>query len=435
MPNSVYVATRVARWVCLERRDQDYFADGMTEELISVVSRIHGLDVIARTSVMAYRDTTKSISQIGRELGVGSVLEGSVRKAGDQLRITVQLIDVATQGHLWSHDYDREFRAVFQVQSDIARQVAGALQVALLGAEERRLERAPTDNLEAYDLYLLGRHHVNKRTDAGLRRAIEYFREAAQFDPMFASAYAGLADAYVLAGIGYAAIPNALDQAHAAATRAAELDGDLADAHTSLGYVLLNRDWDWQAAEREFRQAVEMSPSNAQAYQWFAHVAIYRRQYGKAAKRADRARELDPLSVLIQNESGWAAHHSGDNDEALARFAKAASMDPSFAMAHFNIGNVYQAKGELEKAISCYRRAVDLSGRMPFTVSFLAAALARTGQRHEARESLDELLAQEKAGAGLSVWLAVVHEAMGDKVQSLYRLEQAFEPGSCSRGR
>lgn len=305
-------------------RDQDYFADGMTEELISVISRIQGLDVIARTSIMAYRDTNKSVSEIGRELRVGTILEGSVRKAGNQLRITVQLIDVATQGHLWSRDYDREMREVFHVQSDIARNVASALEVTLLRNEEQRIERAPTGNLEAYDLYLLGRHHLNKRTDATLRKAIDHFERAAELDRSFAPAFAGLADAYVLAGIGYAAIPDALSRASHAATRALELDGNLSEAHTSLGYVLLNRDWDWRAAERSFARALELSPSNAPAHQWFAHVAIYRRQYEEATRRVDRARELDPLSVLIQDESGWPAHHNGDFDEALSRFRRAA---------------------------------------------------------------------------------------------------------------
>ncbi len=409
-------------------RDEDYFTDGMTEELISVISRIQGLDVIARTSVMAYRDTSKSVGQIGQELRVGTVLEGSVRKAGDQLRITAQLIDVGTQAHLWSQDYDRELRDVFQIQSDIARHVANALEVTLLGTEERRLELAPTENLEAYDLYLLGRHHVNKRTDAGLRKAIEHFQKATELDPGFAPAHSGLADAYVLAGIGYAAIPDALDRASESAMRAVELDSELAEAHTSLGYVLLNRDWDWRAAESEFARAIELSPSNAQAYQWYAHAAIYRYQYDEARERVGRAQELDPLSVLIQNESGWPAHHSGDNDEAVSRYEEAASMDPSFAMAHYNIGNVHEARGDLENAIPCYRRAVELSGRMPFTVSFLAAALARTGgEQGEVRAGLEELLRREEEGAALSLWLAFVYEALGEKVKALNHLEQALE--------
>lgn len=408
-------------------RDQDYFADGMTEELISVISRIHGLDVIARTSVMAYRDTTKSVSQIGEELRVGSVLEGSVRKAGDQLRITVQLIDAETQGHLWSHDYDRELRDVFEIQSDIARHVADALEVTLLGNDARRLERAPTDDTEAYDLYLLGRHHLNKRTDAGLRTAIEYFHTAAERDPEFAPAYAGLADAYVLVAIGYAAIPDALDLAHASATKAVKLDRELSEAHTSLGYVRLNRDWDWQAAELELRRAIELSPSNAQAHQWYAHVALYRREYDEAQRRIDRARELDPLSVLIQNESGWPAHHAGDNEEALRCFEKAASMDPSFAMAHYNIGNAHESSGRLEQAIEPYRRAVELSGGMPFTVAFMAAALARTGEVDEARSLLGELLQQEREGAAISLWLGYAYEALGEKTEALDHLEQALE--------
>lgn len=408
-------------------RDDDYFADGMTEELISVISRIRGLDVIARTTVMAYRDTTKSVSEIGQELGVGSVLEGSVRKAGDQLRITVQLIDVESQGHRWSHDYDRELREVFRIQSDIARHVADALEVTLLGREERRLDRAPTENLEAYDLYLLGRHHLNKRTDVGLRRSIDHFQQAAKLDPGFAAALAGLADAYVLAGIGYAAIPDALDHANDAALRAVELDGELPEAHTSLGYVRLNRDWDWRAAESEFERAIELNPSSAQAYQWYAHVALYRRDYDEARRRVERAVELDPLSVVLQNESGWPAHHAGDHEEALLRFRRAHSMDPSYALAHYNIGNALESSGRLEEAVQPYRRAVELSDGMPFTVSFLAAALARTGAPDEGRSLLRELLQQETDGAAISLWLAYAYEAFGDKSEALDHLERAVE--------
>ena len=363
-------------------RDQDYFADGMTEELISVISRIRGLEVIARTSVMAYRDTSKSVTEIGRELRVGTVLEGSVRKAGDQLRITVQLIDTQSQGHLWSEDYDREMKEIFQVQGDIARNVADALQVTLLGAEERRIERAPTDSLEAYDLYLLGRHHLSKRSDDGIRKAVEHFETATGRDPSFALAHAGLADAYVLAGIGYAAIPDALPLARKAAVRALELDDELPEAHTSLGYVALTGGWDGQTAERELGRAIELNPSDAQAHQWFAQVALLRRRFTESVRRVDRARELDPLSVVIQDESGWPYMYMGDTrnvEIAMARFREAARMDPSFAMAQFNIGNCHEILGRLDDAISCYRKAVELSQRMPFALSFLGAALARAG--------------------------------------------------------
>ena len=408
-------------------RDADYFADGMTEELISVISRIHGLDVIARTSVMAYRDTTKSVTEIGRELNVGSVLEGSVRKEGDQLRITAQLIDVGTQGHLWSSDYDREIREVFKVQADVARNVAEALEITLLGAEEARIGRAPTGNLEAYDLYLVGRHHLNKRTDTGLRKAIEQFGKAAALDPSFALAYAGLADAYVLAGIGYAAIPDALSHANDAAIRALELDNELSEAHTALGYVRLNRDWDWEAAEAEFGRAIELNPSNAQAHQWHAHVALYRRRLVEADRRADRARALDPLSVLIQNESGWPAYFRGDYGAAMERYQQAAAMDPSFAMAHFNMGNIHEAEGRLDEAIRCFQRAVDLSDRMAFSVSCLGAALARAGKPDEARPLLEELRAQGDKGAALSVWIAALHEALGERTEAVAELERALE--------
>lgn len=408
-------------------RDEDYFADGMTEELISVISRIHGLDVIARTSVMAYRDTRKPVSEIGRELAVGTVLEGSVRKAGDQLRITVQLIDVRTQGHLWSGDYDREMREIFAVQSEIARSVAGALEVTLLGAEGRRVDRSPTENLEAYDLYLLGRHHLNKRTDSSIRRAVEHFDRAVALDPAFAGAYAGLADAYALAGVGYASIPDALTRAKEVALRAVELDDGLADAHTSLGYAALLSEWDWRTAERELTRAVTLVPSDARAHQWLAHVAVARRRYEEAEERVNRARALDPLSVVIQNEAGWPRHYMGDLEGAARCYRRASSMEPSFAMPHYNLGAVFEAQGQRERAIESYRRAVDLSDRTPLIVSALAAALAREGATEEARALLAELEEGTAEGADLWIWQVPVHDALGQHEEALDALERALE--------
>lgn len=406
---------------------EDYFADGMTEELISVLSRIQGLEVIARTSVMAYRDTTKSVGEIARELHVGTLLEGSVRKVGDQLRITVQLVDAGTETPLWSRDYDREMREIFAVQSDIARNVADSLQVTLLGAEADRVVRVPTDDLEAYDLYLLGRHHLGKRSETGLRRALDHFERATELDPGFAPAHAGLADAYVLAAIGYAAVPDALGRAEAAAERALELDPELPDAHSSLGYVALNRDWDWRTAQRELGRALQLNPSDARARQWHAQVALYRRQFGEAARRYERARELDPKSVVIQNESGWPPLYMGEFDAAMRRFRRAASMDPSFALAHFNMGECHKARGRLEEAIASYRRAVELSSRTPIFVSFLGAALAEAGREREAGTLLGEIEARVEEGASLSLCLAIVHESLGETSRALDHLERALE--------
>lgn len=408
-------------------RDQDYFADGMTEELISIASRIHGLDVIARTSAMAYRDTNRSVSEIGRELEVGAILEGSVRKAGDQLRITVQLIDVRTQSHLWSADFDRRMRDIFEVQSEIAREVAGALEITLVRSEQERVDRAPTDDLEAYDLYLLARHELAKRSASGIERAIAHLQRATELDPGFAPGHAGLADSYVLAALGYAAVPDALQRAEDAARRAIMADPELPEAHTSLGFVALNRSWDWQTAERELARAVELNPSDARAHQWYAQVALYRQQYGLSARRYERALELDPLSVVIQNESGWPPMYMGEFEAAAVRFRKAEMMDPSFAMAHFNQGNCHEAMGRIDDALQCYERAAQLSNRSPIVLGFLGRALAREGRYERARSILGEIAHAVEEGASFHLGLAMIHEALEETEPALDQLEQALD--------
>jgi adenylate cyclase len=408
-------------------REDDYFADGITEELISVLSRIAGLDVIARTSAMTYRDSRKPVREIGTELQVGTVLEGSVRKAGERLRITVQLIDVRTEGHLWSQDYDREMGEIFEIQSDIARNVASALQVTLLGPERRGIERNPTHDLEAYDHYLLGRHSLNRRSAEGITQAVEHFRDAVALDAHFAPAHAGLADAYVLAGIGYATIPDAFQLARAAALTALQINGELAEAHAALGFVILNHEWDWRKAEIELDLAIKLKSSYPQAHQWRAHLVFYRHRYSEATHYFERARELDPLSVVIQNESGWPYMSMGRIEEAMARYRRAASLDPTFPMAHFNMGNCHEARGDLEEAIACYQRAVEFSNRTPAMVCFLGAALARAGRRVEAEALVQEVEADAAKGAALSLWLAVTYEALGKAQQALEHLERALK--------
>lgn len=410
-------------------REHDYFADGLTEELISALARIQGLDVIARTSVMRYRDSGLRVADIARELGVGCVLEGSVRKAGDQLRITTQLIDGVTEGHLWTEDYDREFREIFKVQGDIAHQVADALELRLFAEDHRKIERPPTSDLEAYDLYLLGRHQLNRRNDEGTRKAIAHFQAALARDPEFAEARAGLADAHLLGAMGFLddPPPYAVERARAEAEQALALDEELPEAHTSRGYAATML-WDSDTAERSFRRAIELNPSHAQAHQWYAHhLSAVLKRHQAGIREFQRALELDPLSVVLTTESGWPYGYLGDHQRAIERFEKALEMDPDFGLAHYDLGWAYQRLGKLEEAIDAYERARELLGKSPFVRAFLATAYAEAGREADARAILEEFVGQAEREAPVALFAGMIHGSLGETDSALGWLERAVD--------
>jgi TolB-like protein/predicted Zn-dependent protease len=412
-----------------EGEGKQYFADGLTEELISVLSRVTGLRIIARSSVERYRDQNRPVAEIGRELDVGAILEGSVRSTETELRISVRLIEARSESHLWSADYDRELRDVFSVQRDIAHEVAKALEVSVLGSEASRIEKPPTTDLEAYDLYLLGRHSLNKRTDEGLHRSIELFRSAVEKDPGFGGAYAGLADAYVLATIGYANIPfpEAAREARDASARALEIDDALADAHTSRGWVLLNLDWDFPGAEAEFRRAIEVNPSDARAFQWLAQCYLYQNLCEEGIAPGQQAQELDPRSPLIAAERGWPFFYTGRNSEALRHFNRAIDLEPGFPLGHFNVGNVLESEGRIEEALANYEHAASLSGNAPMYQAFRARALALLGKRAEALGILNGVIGAAETGASSSVYVAHVYDGLGEVEEASRWLERARE--------
>jgi adenylate cyclase len=410
-------------------REHDYFADGITEELISAISRIQGLDVIARTSVIRYKDSDTRIGEIARDLFVGVILEGSVRKAGDQVRVTVQLIDAGSEGHLWSEDYDREFREIFSVQRDIATHVAEALKLRLLVPDAESIGAAPTEDLAAYDLYLLGRHHLTSRADAGIRKAISSFARAVELDPEFAPAFAGLADAFLLAGIGYVAEPpeDAFGQAWTMARRALDLNDGLAEAHTSLGYCALLK-WDIRTAETELRRAIAVNPSYALAHQWLGQfLSAWLGRHAEGIEEVERALALDPLSAIITTELGWVFQYMEDYERAVVQYDQALGMDPDLAIAHFNRGDALQKLNRLEDAIASYDRALDLNPGMPWARAFLASAHAESGRVDAAEEVLGDLLEQEGLGHPVATFVAVLQEALGMKEEALASLKRAVE--------
>ena len=408
----------------------EYFADGMTEELISELSTIRGLDVIARTSVMKYKGGATDVAEIGHALSIGTVLEGSVRKAMDKARITVQLIDVATQRHLWTAEYDRELRDIFAIQSDIARRVAEALKVQLVPGEREQIEKSGTQDMEAHRLFLLGRFHLNKRTAADIVRAIEYFQGAADTDPRYAQAYAGLADCYTLvAAAGYDILPraDATAKARAAVMTALELDEMLAEAHTSLAYVKFRLDWNWAEAEREFKRAIELKPGYSKSHEWYALYLSLLGRSEEAIAEMRRAHALDPLSPGVSTGVGRVLELARRYDEAIAHLHTTIAVDSTYADARFILGMALYQKKRYGEAIHELHKAYELSGGRPVIYAFLGMAYAAAGMNNEAEVIFDEITQMWKDNKVTVYQAALVCVGRKQYEKALDLLEQAYE--------
>jgi TolB-like protein/Flp pilus assembly protein TadD len=410
----------------------DYFSDGMTEELIYTLSKICCLKVIAQTSVMRYKNAKKTVAEIGRELKVGTVLEGSVRKADNQLRITVQLIDVQSEEHLWSDKYDRELKDVFGIQSDIANRVADALQMQLMVGEKRQITKKATENLEAYQLYLQGRYFWNKRTRDGLDKAVDYFKQAIQIEPGYALAYAGLADAYgVLAGNGHILPEEGYPKAQEAAQKALELDEGLAEAHTSLGLIKERYDRDFEGAEQEFRRAIELKPGYATAHQWYASLLARMGRGQESLIEIRMALELDPLSPIIITNAAQVLMCSGHLDEALTQFKRALEIDPS-ALTHANMAAFYYYGRQYDQAISWAQKALAIDPHSGTWHLHLATAYYWKSMYDEALEEFQKAKdLSEGSDPSISMWAealnGIVYAKKGDwdqARQAIARLQE-----------
>ncbi|HEY6283484.1 MAG TPA: adenylate/guanylate cyclase domain-containing protein, partial [Nitrososphaerales archaeon] len=340
-----------------------YFADGITEEIISTASGVSGLSVISRTSVMGYKGSTKKVKEIGRELDAGSILEGSFRKAGDKIRVTAQLIDVDSDTHVWAQNYDRMFRDIFDVQTDIANSIANALKVKILPGERERIERPPTESVEAYALYLKGRHYWNERTEASMRTAIKYFEKALERDHRFALAYAGIADCYlVLVGHGYMKRSEGHPKAMESLTAAIGFNESLGEAHAALG-SLLQGEWKWTEAEREFKRALQLSPSYATGHHWYSQSLASQGKIEEAIAEIEKAHQLDPNSLQILSTLGIWTFYAGDVDKAIEIQERVLAIDPDFLPGLANIFYPFVSKNMLTEAkgiIESYLRLVGM---------------------------------------------------------------------------
>ncbi|HEX6268864.1 MAG TPA: adenylate/guanylate cyclase domain-containing protein [Anaerolineales bacterium] len=409
----------------------EYFADGMTEELISSVSRTKGLRVIARTSVMRYKGAGKSIAEIGRELNVGSVLDGSVRKAGHRIRISVQFIDTSNEEPQWSQVYDREIEDILDIQSDIAQKVAEALREHVLGSAPQSKEGRATSNPEAYINYLRGRQFWNKRTEASLKRAIGFFEDALKIDKRYAKAYTGLADSYAtLALLEFMAPHEAYPKAKEAVAKALALDVQLAEAHTSLGLIRFQYDWDWMGAEQELREAISINPSYAPAHHFFADYLKAMGRFDEALAEIEKAQELDPLSLAINTGVGHVLYLSRQYDKAIEQYKRAVDLDPNFMMTHVWFGRPYLEKGMFAEAISELETAVKLSDESTLALAMLGHGLASAGRRQEAIQILDKLMDRSRSQYVPSYWIAVIYNGLRDREQVIAWMQKAFDERS-----
>jgi class 3 adenylate cyclase/TolB-like protein/Tfp pilus assembly protein PilF len=410
---------------------EDYFVDGMTEELISTLSRIPGLSVIARTSAMHYRGTDKTIAQVARELAVQKIVEGSVRKAGRKVRIAVRLVDAVSEEDLWSEDYDRELEDVFAIQRDIALRIGRALKIRLVQRQPRAVETQPDPAANAHDLYLQGRYQWNLRSQLGLRESVKLFEQAVRKDPRFALAHVGIADAWAQLGwLEYSAPTEAFPKAREAAEKALALDDRLAEAHASLGFVRFLYERDWGAARAEFQRAITLNPGYPTGHQFYADYLKALGQFDEAVVEMNRALELDPVSMAVNTGLGHVLYLRRDYDAAILQYRKALEIDPTFGPAHLWFGRPFLQKGMFDDAIAEIQKAVDASGRSTISLAVLAHAYASAGRRPAAMEILQGLLESSKTRYIPSYWIALIYVGLAERDEAIAWLERAYEERS-----
>jgi serine/threonine-protein kinase len=409
--------------------EQAYFADGMTDALISNLARISALKVISRTSVMRYKEVKKSLPETARELGVDAIIEGSVLRAGKRVRITVQLIDAARDRLLWGESYEHDLGDVLALQSRVARAIADRIEIELTPQEHARLEQTGPVDPKVHELCLKGRHFWYKRTTATVRKGLECFEEAVRLDPDCAAAHAGIADSYIVDGGRYLGVSPevAYAQAREAANRAVALDEGLAEAHTSLAAVMTDYDWDWEGADREYRRAIELNPNYVTAHSWYAEQLSRMGRDDEAVAEARRARELDPLSLASSMIVAWILYFARRYDAAIEQGRRTLELDPNFATAHRILGWAYEETGRYDDAIAAHDRASELTDASPNFAGQLGRAYALAGRPDEARKVLRGLMESSKEVYVSSLDIAIIHAALEETRQALNWLERAYD--------
>jgi adenylate cyclase len=409
--------------------ENEFFCDGLAEEFLNALARIEGLKVAARTSAFTFRGKDTNVSEICRILGVKTVMEGSVRKSGGRLRITVQLVNAAGFS-LWSERYDGGMEDIFNLQDEITLAVINALKVKLLGVQPQAALKRGTDDTEAYELYLRGRYYWNKRTGDDIKRAIDLFGQAIAKDPNYALAYVGQADCYTNIGV-YAGTPasKALPLARAAAEHAIQNDDTLVEAHASLGQVYY-RSLNWEQAEREYQRAISLNGNYAIVRHWYSELFRARRRFPEAAREIKQAQELDPLSHVFGSFVGEAYYNLGDTDAAIKEWERVIDLEPNFPLPHFFMGHAYAAQHSNEDAIAESQKAVELSQRAGLFLGGLGYVYAVSGRRADALAVLEELKQKYASGDASGYSLAHTYAGLKENDQALGWLESDFETGN-----
>jgi eukaryotic-like serine/threonine-protein kinase len=409
--------------------DMEYFSDGITESLINNLSQLPRLRVMARATVFRYKGREVDPQEVGRELSVQAVLTGRVLQRENRLIIKVELVHTTDGSQLWGEQYNRQLADIFAVEEEIAHEIAEKLKLKLSSREQRRMAKRYPENTEAYQLYLKGRYYWNKWTAEGTKRAIDYFQQAIAVDPGYALAYAGLADCYssmTAQGIGLSPA-EAFQRAQAAAVKALTLDDTLAEAHTSLGLIKLNHDWDWSGAEREFKRAIELNPNYPTPYHWYSHYLIVMDRIEESLIMSKRGLELDPLDLEMNAHLAWHHYMARQFDQTIEQCLQTIAMDPNFHETQWFLGWAYAQTGEYAKAVDAFQKAIALSGGSPEMKAELGYAYAVSGKNDEARKILDELKELSEREYVSPFCLALIYAGLGEKDQALEWLEKAYQ--------
>ena len=408
--------------------DNAYFCEGVQDEILTRLAKVADLKVISRTSTQHFKSAPEDLGEIAKKLGVMHILEGSVQKAGDQVRVNVQLVNALNDAHLWAETYDRRLIDIFSVESEIAKAIVESLQVKLTRSEQSSIAKAPTADPEAYELYLKGRFFWNKRSGVDLRKAIDYFNQAVAKDPNYALAYAGLADSYMLLpNYGGTSARESIAPARSAITKALALDDSLAEAHASLG-LLDTLELRLERAVGDFERAIELKPNYATAHHWLMLGQLSLGRFDQAIAEGKRAIELDPLSLIINADYAWAYACAHRFDEAEKQARKTLEIDPRFFLAHYYLGGILQRKGRLDEAIPEFQKSVELNDDA-YSIAMLGQAYARNGQKDEAQKILSRLTDEAKSRYVAPYASAVLYLGLGDKERALAELERAYQTG------